>query len=163
MRTSLINWLNDMHKNMKLRQETLYIAVNLLDRFLERMPVKKMYFHLVGIASLWIAIKFEEIDIPHIREFIYITNSNYRRSEIVAMELKMLVTLNFQVTVPSSNTFLTYLCHRYKTSEQVNKLAHCLIEIGLLDGSIVAKYLPSKLASSALKLAIKIMGEPHEK
>ena len=163
MRTILINWLSDMHKNMKLRQETHYIAVNLLDRFLERMPVKKMYFHLVGIASLWIAIKFEEINIPQIKEFIYITNSNYRRSEIFAMELKILITLNFQVSVPSSNTFLAYLCHRYKTSEQVNKLAQCLTEIALLEGCMVTKYLPSKLALSALKLAIKIMGEPHEK
>ena len=52
---------------MQLREETLYIAVNLMDRFLERMQVKKMYFHLVGIASLWIAVKFEEIYMPTIR------------------------------------------------------------------------------------------------
>ena len=95
MRTSLVNWLSDLHKNMRLRPETLYIAVNVLDRFLERMPVKKMYFHLSGIASLWIAIKFEEISVPHIKDFIYITNSRYRRSEIIAMELKILITIDF--------------------------------------------------------------------
>ena len=117
MRTSLINWLSDLHKNMKLRPETLYIAISVLDRFLERMPVKKMYFHLSGIASLWIAIKFEEIAVPHIQDFIFITNSSYRRREIIAMELKILITINFQVSVPTSNTFLTYLCHRYKTSD----------------------------------------------
>ena len=120
MRTSLINWLSDLHKNMKLRHETLYIAISVLDRFLERMPVKKMYFHLSGIASLWIAIKFEEISVPHINDFIFITNSSYRRRDVIAMELKILITINFQVSIPTSYAFLTYLCNQYKTSEQVN-------------------------------------------
>ena len=61
MRTILINWISEMHNRMKLRLETLYITVNLIDRTLERMKVRRKHFHLVGIASLWIAIKYEEI------------------------------------------------------------------------------------------------------
>ena len=160
MRTILINWISQMHRDMKLRRETLYIAVSLIDRTLERMKVRRRDFHLVGIASLWIAIKYEEVKLPKIRTFLDVTKSGYCRREVIAMEMKILVELEFQVTVPSSNFFLTYLCERYNIGEKVSSLARCLTEIALLEGRMVAQYRPSKIAAAALKLSIKLIGEP---
>lgn len=34
MRKILVDWLIDVHRKFKLRQETLFIAVNLVDRYL---------------------------------------------------------------------------------------------------------------------------------
>ena len=160
MRTILINWISQMHRDMKLRRETLYIAVSLIDRTLERMKVRRRDFHLVGIASLWIAIKYEEVKLPKIRTFLDVTKSGYCRREVIGMEMKILVELEFQVTVPSSNFFLTYLCERYNIGEKVSSLARCLTEIALLEGRMVAQYRPSKIAAAALKLSIKLIGEP---
>ena len=95
MRTTLVNWINNMHRNMKLRVETLYIAVNLIDRTLNCMTIRRRHFHLVGIASLWIAIKYEEVKLPKIRTFLEMTKSGYSRREVIEMEMKILVELEF--------------------------------------------------------------------
>ena len=84
-----------MHKDLKLRTETLYITVSLIDRTLESMKVRRKHFHLVGIASLWIAIKYEEVKLPKIRTFLGVTKSGYSRREVIAMEMKILVQLEF--------------------------------------------------------------------
>ncbi|KAJ9460345.1 S-phase entry cyclin-6 [Diplonema papillatum] len=44
MRAILVDWLVDVHLKYKCRPETLYLAINLLDRFLMRM-VSKLYYY----------------------------------------------------------------------------------------------------------------------
>ena len=55
----------------KLSQQTLHMAVVLIDRFLARMPVKRSKLQLVGITCLLIASKMEEIHPPRLDEFVY--------------------------------------------------------------------------------------------
>jgi len=48
MRTILVDWLIEVHLKFKLRPETLYLTVNLTDRFLERREVSRGKLQLVG-------------------------------------------------------------------------------------------------------------------
>lgn len=41
MRAILIDWLVDVHLKFKLLPDTLYLTVNLIDRFIERKIVSK--------------------------------------------------------------------------------------------------------------------------
>jgi len=41
MRVTLISWVIDVHLKYKLLQETLYITVNLIDRYTELCPIKR--------------------------------------------------------------------------------------------------------------------------
>lgn len=43
MRAILVDWLVDVHAKFKLLAETLYITVNLIDRYLERNKVLRKY------------------------------------------------------------------------------------------------------------------------
>lgn len=53
--------------------ETLFITVNLIDRFLSKYSIEKSQVQLVGVTSLLIATKYEEIYPPTLKDFIYIT------------------------------------------------------------------------------------------
>jgi len=43
MRSILVDWLIDVHLKFKLLPETLFITINIIDRFLEKMSVTKAH------------------------------------------------------------------------------------------------------------------------
>jgi cyclin B len=75
MRAALIDWLVDVHRKFRLRDETLYITVNLIDRHLSRTKVLRCHLQLVGVAAMLIACKFEEIQPPKVSDFVFITEN----------------------------------------------------------------------------------------
>mgnify|MGYP001811161153 CR=1 FL=1 len=46
--------------------ETLYLTVNLIDRFLEQKQVTRKHLQLVGVTAMLIASKYEEIWAPEV-------------------------------------------------------------------------------------------------
>lgn len=59
MRTILVDWLIEVQENFALYHETLYLAVQIMDHYLEQKFVKREYLQLVGATSMLIASKFE--------------------------------------------------------------------------------------------------------
>ncbi len=57
MRGLLLAWLVEVHIKFKLLPETLFITVNLIDRFTERVVVKRNEYQLVGVTAMLIASK----------------------------------------------------------------------------------------------------------
>ena len=82
MRSILVDWLVEVHLKFKLVPETLYLTINLIDRYLERQEVSRPRLQLVGVTSLLIASKYEEIYPPELRDLVYICDRAYTRSEV---------------------------------------------------------------------------------
>ncbi|KAF5747232.1 G2/mitotic-specific cyclin S13-7-like [Tripterygium wilfordii] len=64
MRSILVDWLIEVHCKFELMPKTLYLTINLVDRFLSLKAVSKRKLQLVGISSMLIACKYEEIWAP---------------------------------------------------------------------------------------------------
>lgn len=79
MRSILIDWIVEVHLKFKLMPETLFITVNIIDRFLEKQKVGKAKLQLVGVTALLIASKYEEIYPPEMKDFVYITDRAYSK------------------------------------------------------------------------------------
>ncbi len=86
MRAILVDWLVDVHLKFRMKAETLFITVNVLDRFLERQQATTANLQLVGVASLLIAAKYEEIYPPELHQFLNVADNAYSKSELLAME-----------------------------------------------------------------------------
>lgn len=84
-----------VHAKFKLWSETLYLAVNLIDRYLSLFVVPKTQVQLVGVSSLLIATKYEEIYPPTVKDFLYVTDNAYSKKEVLEMEQKILFALQF--------------------------------------------------------------------
>ena len=83
MRAILVDWLVEVAEEYHLLPETLYLSINYVDRFLSsNVLIEPSKLQLVGVASMLIASKFEEIYPPEISEFVYITNSSYTEHEV---------------------------------------------------------------------------------
>ena len=55
MRAILVDWLVEVGEEYKLQPETIYLAVNYIDRFLSYMSVQRAKLQLVGTACMFIA------------------------------------------------------------------------------------------------------------
>ena len=66
--------------------ETLWIAVNIIDRFLSKRVVSLVKFQLVGVTAMFFAAKYEEIMAPSFEEFVYMTENGYTRDDILKGE-----------------------------------------------------------------------------
>eukprot|EP00967_Tisochrysis_lutea_P127106 scaffold215782_cov15-Tisochrysis_lutea.AAC.1 len=109
MRAILVDWLVEVAEEYKLCADTLYLSVNYIDRFLSIHPVQRSNLQLVGIACMWIASKYEEIYPPNVNDFCYITDNTYTKEQMVEMEELVLKKLKYELTVPTSKTFLRRL------------------------------------------------------
>ena len=86
--------------------ETLYVTVFLIDRYLSCKQIKKSQLHILGVTSLLISTKYEEIYPPELKDLLSVSENKFTRSEVLAMERDMLSTLQFDITTPSAYRFL---------------------------------------------------------
>jgi Cyclin, N-terminal domain len=82
MRAILVDWLVEVHLKFRLTPETLYLAVNLVDRFLRCDVIERCELQLVGVSSLMIAAKYEEIYPLGLDDLVYICDGAYSRRDV---------------------------------------------------------------------------------
>jgi len=81
MRDILVNWLNEVVEDFHLSKHSLFLAIELVDRVLETQVISKSRLQLVGITCLFISVKYEEVSVPPLQNFVEITNSSYSYNE----------------------------------------------------------------------------------
>ncbi|KAF9144697.1 G2/mitotic-specific cyclin [Linnemannia schmuckeri] len=159
MRSVLVDWLAEVHNKFKLLPETLFLAVNLIDRFLSSRGVSLVKLQLVGVTALFIAAKYEEVMAPSVQNFIYMTDGGFTDKEILKAERYMLQALSFKLCYPSPMNFLRRISKADNYDIHSRTVAKYLMEVPLLDHNFLP-YQPSLISAAALCLARKMMG--HE-
>jgi len=109
MRSILNDWLYEVHRKYKLRHETLFLAICVIDCYLSKACVSRRRFQLVGVTALLIAAKVEEIEPPQLADLVYVTDNSYSKQDILDMEMAVLGTLGFRVAAPTAAHFLLHL------------------------------------------------------
>lgn len=136
IRSTLIDWLIQIHYNFKLLPETLFLTVNIIDRYFSIQQVSKRDVQLVGITALLIVTKYEEIYPPLLKDFIFISDNEYKAEEILEMEKKILFGLDFDVSLCTSYRFLERFSKLCKTDSVTFFLSQYMLELGLLDSKM---------------------------
>lgn len=152
MRAILIDWLIEVHMKFKLVPETLYLCVNVIDRYCELKPVPRAKLQLVGVTALLIACKYEEIYPPEVRDCVYITDNAYTRQEVLDMEQDMLETLKFRITVPTAYPFLMRYLSVLDANQLVKTASHYYTERTLQEHDML-RFEPSLISCAAVYLA----------
>ncbi|NWQ90600.1 CCNB2 protein, partial [Burhinus bistriatus] len=157
MRALLVDWLVQVHSRLNLLQETLYMCVAVLDRFLQNHPVPRKTLQLVGVTALFLASKYEELITPCIEDFVYITDNAYTSNEVREMEIMILKELNFSLGRPLPLHFLRRASKAGEADVKQHTLAKYLMELTLIDYDMVHHH-PSEIAAAALCLSQKVLG-----
>ncbi|ESO02125.1 hypothetical protein HELRODRAFT_106476 [Helobdella robusta] len=160
MRAILVDWLVQVHLRFHLLQETLFLSVAILDRYLQQNQVAKSKLQLVGVTSMWIASKYEEMYAPEVADFVYITDNAYTKSELRQMECTIMKSLDFQLGRPLPIHFLRRFSKAGEVEGETHNLAKYFMEMILVEYDMV-HYPPSKIAAAALLLSkLTIEGTP---
>ena len=160
MRSILVDWIIDVHFKFGFTDETLYMTVSIIDRYLTKNQIKRSNFQLLGITALMIACKHEEIDLPKIDDFIYITDNAYIKSEVIKMEEEVLSKLNFEFLYPSPIKFFEYLSFHFKFDKKHHLMGKYLMETFLLDIKNT-KYNPSIISCACAYIVMKFFKFPN--
>ncbi|KAI8800606.1 G2/mitotic-specific cyclin B [Cladochytrium replicatum] len=160
MRLVLIDWLIDVHNRFKLLPETLFLAVNIVDRFLSLRVVSMVKLQLVGVTAMFIASKYEETVAPSVNSFSYMAENGYTDEEILRAERYVLQVLDFGLHYPSPLNFLRRCSKADNYDIQTRTLAKYLMEIALVDHKLL-DCPPSKNAAASLYLARKMLNRGH--
>lgn len=156
MRAVLIDWLVEISVKFKLNQETIYLTVNLVDRYLSKNEIEKTRLQLLGIAAMLIASKFEEIYAPEVRDFVYICDRTYSKAEILNMEYEMLSSLDFNILTVYPYTFLVRFHFASGHDMRSFYLAQYILESSFLEFKML-RHKSSTKAATSLYLARKLI------
>ncbi|CAN0910320.1 CYCB1-3 [Linum grandiflorum] len=157
MRSILVDWLIDVHQKFDLAYETLYLTINIVDRFLSTKPVPRRELQLVGIAATLTASKYEEIWPPEVNDLVLISDRTYTNTQILTMEKTILAHLEWTLTVPTGFVFLTRFVKAAGDRESLGHMAAFFSELGLMDYECSVGFKPSVVAAAAVYAARWVM------
>jgi len=149
MRSILIDWIIDVHFKFGFTDETLFMTVSIIDRYLTINQIKRSNFQLLGITALMIACKHEEI-----------TDNAYNKSEVIKMEEEVLSKLNFEFLYPSLIKFFEYLSFHFNFDKKHHLMGKYLMETFLLDIKNI-KYNPSIISCACAYIVMKFFKYPN--
>ncbi|KAF8516370.1 cyclin-like protein [Gautieria morchelliformis] len=155
MRPCLVDFLVEVHLTFRLRPETLYLTLNIVDRYVSRRIVYIKHYQLVGCAALWIAAKFEDAKdrVPTVHDLAQICREAYDESAFIQMEHHVLDTIQWIVGHPTAEAWLRLACCDSLVEDtKTQHVARFLMEITLFYREFVT-FASSAIATGALLLA----------
>jgi len=156
MRAILVDWLVDLHRHFDMSPLALHLTVNLVDRFLSKEWVRQGELQLAGSVALLIASKYEDIYPPEISEFEQMTAHTYSTQQIIDFEIKMLTTLDFNITVPTGLIYLDRFLTLFDVEAHSDawRVAHYLMELGLGSYSLI-RHTAAKQAAGVVFIVLR--------
>jgi len=167
MRTILVDWLIEVADEYKLNDETLFLCVQYVDRFLSTVNVTRSKLQLLGTTCMYVASKYEEMYPPALEEFSFITDNTYETKHILRMEQIVMKMLNFSLSGPTCYTFMQYYLTCLKPAiidsdtdyKCLTLLTNYLCTLSLLQDRPFAAYRGSMIAASCLLYARRLLSE----
>jgi hypothetical protein len=152
MRPYLLDFLVESHSGLELAPETIFLAVNIIDRYSSKRVIYKRHYQLVGCAALWIASKYtdKKTRIPTLAELKMLCCGAYEEHMFVQMELHILSTLEWTIGHPTADLFVDL--HADGNRRGLRSLALYVCELALFHKSLLC-FPVSTIAACAVELA----------
>lgn len=158
----LFEWMAEVCIKFKFQSETFYLAVNLVYRYLSIHQVTKDRLQLLGATSLFMAGKYEEIYPPTLKEYLSLCENAFTKSDLLAVETRILAAVDFKLAVPSSLKFLYRYSHIAGLGKKEHHFACLVLELSSVTGRISLTYKGSQLAAACVYLTMKVFSRTPE-
>ncbi|KAL9116326.1 MAG: hypothetical protein Q9187_007150 [Circinaria calcarea] len=164
MRPYLLDFLIEAHAAFALLPETLFLTVNILDRYCSRRIVYRKHYQLVGVTSLLIAAKYGDAKekVPTIRELSKMCCSLYEEQTFTEMEWHVLQTLDWAIGHPTVDGYFQLLRDGPMFDSEAENLARYISEMAMFHKEFISKP-SSEIARASLALSRHLLrrNQPH--
>ena len=157
MRAILVDWLIEVHRNYNFKRKTLFQTIYIIDLYLSYEIVHKEHLQLLGVASLLISAKENEVIYPSLEEFISITDNAYNKSQLLKMEIHVLKALNFEVIIPTAEEYYNILSKIFNFNKTQHHLGEYFLDSALVDYNML-KYNYSTIGLACIYIVMKFYG-----
>jgi hypothetical protein len=161
MRAVIVDWLIEMHKNLKMHTDNLFTAVELFDLVLSRMDCPKPLLQLVSSASLLICAKIDEPHPVRVEKLVSMANNGFTTKELTDMEARIFKLLDCQVNPIHSSHFLKRFLRLISASTKRVMIAHFINETALLDEAFIGM-VPSLRAAAVIATVLALDRGPGQ-
>ena len=132
--------------------ETLYLAINLLDRMLSKRQCSLSKLQLLGVTCLRIAAKYEETWRPAVAQFVALTEGACTADQINGAERYILGTLDWVLSYPGPMSWLRRASKAEGYDATSRTVAKYLMEIAVVH-PLLCVVKSSLVATAAIYLA----------
>lgn len=160
-RNHLVRWMAEVYVQLKLLAETYFLAVNIVDQVLDNCLVSRKKIHLIGVAAMFIASKYEETWAPPLNDLLVCCDYAFTDQDILRMEREILNRIDFNLAIPAPIHFLRRYSKAGHSDGLTHTIAKFLTEMTCQSYSML-QFLPSQIAAAAVLMARQIQGGYEE-
>lgn len=137
MRPYLLDFLLELHQLWRMQPATLFLCLNIFDRYCAKRIVYKRHYQLVGCTALWIAAKYEDkkLRVPALSDLAIMCRHTYEELMFLQMEFHILQTLEWLLSHPL--------------------LEECL-QLSMMEAGVLDQVTPTKYNRALDPLALKV-------
>jgi hypothetical protein len=155
IRYASIDWLIMInHKIFKFKENTLFLCIQIIDRFLSKKILSIEKTELLILCALIVSSKHEEIDYVNMKESLQLSSNKFTKEQIINMEYDILNELNFELIIPNMNDYYNIYSIILNLSDIEKNKGLYLLNIVLVDYYML-EYPNFILALSVVKIIIK--------
>lgn len=162
IRAMLISYMVEISDLFQLKNKTLYLSVQLMDRLFAREKISRYYFQLVAISCLFVSSKYEEIYYPEIRDWLDIGGKKYTEENLKKMEELILFSLDFNLLPLHPFVFYEIVTHKLGIKQEDYYLGCLILEMAQYDYALL-KFKASTICESVILLLVKLIKKKMEK
>uniref|UniRef100_T1HST5 CYCLIN domain-containing protein n=1 Tax=Rhodnius prolixus TaxID=13249 RepID=T1HST5_RHOPR len=154
------DWLIEICSMYKFHRETYYLTMTYFDRYVTLSPKNKILkkdLQLLGLTSLLLATKIEEMKSLPIEDIIYLSDNAYTINQILETEKSIIRVLDWNCYLTTPNMWLLRFIHNIKPKINKEEYILCtrLIDLATMDLEYL-KYPNCVIAASSLELILSL-------
>ena len=154
MRTMIIDWLFEVHQLFNFQEKSLFMTVQLMDRFLTKETIESNELQLLILTCINISSKHEELEYPILDNFITVSGYNYTADDMIKMESRVLRAIDWEIVSPNLYDFFQIFSSICELNPIENSQGVYILNIILMDVNML-KYSISLLAFVVIKIVTK--------
>jgi hypothetical protein len=159
-RQILIDFMTYFHMVCKIKDDnTLFLSVQFLDRYLSKVQVPNKKLQLFGCACMLLAEKYEEIYPNPNKVYVKLSAESFTKAQLQAAERRVGKELNFRFEIiPTSYEWFMRFVWLLKLNQNEVNFANMILHI-LMYNHAMLKIKPSLHAIASIILAQKFTDE----
>ena len=154
MRKIVTDWMLEVCEDQQCQPEVFFLSVNYLDRFLSLVNIKKSQFQLLASVCILLASKFSQVVSITSDQLVIYTDNLISSAMIRDWEINVLRVLQWELSTPTSHSFLNHFCSRFMCDKTIREQAQKIATLAATEYKLIS-IKQSVIAAASLALAVK--------
>ena len=159
-RSKVASWLLEFEDEFGLSQDTIFVAVNYMDRYLSQVSTKRSLLQLLAMSAILVASKLHEACPLLVSDLRELADGTYAESDIKLMELELLRVIQWKLHPVTPQAVMSHLILSVAdaaTQHAVLEDAVTFLDVALPETEFM-KFAPSVQATASVLCAFETSG-----